>query len=107
MATSNCGGLFLLNEIVRSTTVGKDECHVVELLHWKIFDVLVQLEDIHTHALNGGYVRRSNRTGEESQLQAEPDQDSCHNSDNVTCAHNGPPVAMPWMRGQRPPHTNC
>src|SRR5258707_13932274 len=94
MATSNCGGLFPLeSEIVRSITIGKDECHIVEFLHRNIFDILVHFGDVHTHALDGAYVRYSNRSGEENQLQDEPDQDSCHNSDSVMCAHNGPPVA--------------
>jgi hypothetical protein len=54
MATSNCGGLFPLErEIVRSITIGKDECHIVEFLHRNIFDILVHLGDVHTHALDG------------------------------------------------------
>lgn len=36
-------------EIVRSTTIGKDECHVVEFLHRKSFDILMHLGDIHIH----------------------------------------------------------
>ena len=56
----------------------------------KIFDTLLHLRDI--HGLDEASVRYINRSGEESQLQAEPDQDSCHNSDSVMCAHNEPPV---------------
>jgi hypothetical protein len=82
---------------VRSITVGKDECHVMELLHRKIFDILVHLGDIDIDALDGAYVRFSNRSGEESQLQAEPDQDNCHNSDSVMHAHNGPPTFAAGM----------
>src|SRR6476620_9931870 len=75
-------------------SLGKDECHVVELLHRKIFDTLLHLRDVHTHALEDACVRYSNRSGGENQRQAEPDQDSCHNSDSVMCPHSKPPVAI-------------
>src|SRR6476469_8064174 len=75
-------------------SLGKDECHVVDLLHRKIFDALLHLRDVHTHALEDACVRYSNRSGGENQRQAEPDQDSCHNSDSVMCPHSKPPVAI-------------
>jgi hypothetical protein len=78
---------------IRPITVRKDECHVVEMLHRKIFDTLLYLRDVHTPPLDGACVRYSNRTGGENQRQAEPNQDSCHNSDSVMYAHNWPPVA--------------
>lgn len=34
----------------------KDECHVVEMLHPKIFDLMVYLGDIDTHALGQAHV---------------------------------------------------
>src|SRR5882724_9090254 len=59
------------------------------MLHRKIFDLMVHLGDIDTHALGGAHVRRSNRSGEESQLQTDPGQEKCSDRDNGMCAHDG------------------
>jgi hypothetical protein len=75
----------------QSITFGKDECHVMYLLRQKILTVLLDLENI--HGRDREYDRFSRRSREESQLQAEPDQDNCNNSDGVMHAHNGSPVA--------------
>src|SRR6266550_6271596 len=65
----------------------KDECHVMHLLLWKIFNILLQLRNIYMQTLDRACVRFSRRSREESQLQAEPDQDDCNNSDSVMRAH--------------------
>jgi hypothetical protein len=80
---------FAAGDIVRSTTAGKDECHVVEILRRKVFDRMVHRGDIDTHAIGGAHFRRTDRSGEESQLHADPDQDKCDDRGNGMCAHDG------------------
>jgi hypothetical protein len=70
-----------------SISFRKDECHVMHPLLRKIFNIPVHLGNIHTHSLDWGCIRFSRRSREESQLQAEPDQDNCNNSDTVMHAH--------------------
>src|SRR5258708_24082205 len=57
-------------------SIGEDECHVVYLLHRKIFDGPLHLRDVDAPSLDDTCVRYSNRSGEENQRQAEHDQDS-------------------------------
>jgi hypothetical protein len=38
------------SEIARSIALGKDECHVVDLLRGKILSILLYLGKIHAHA---------------------------------------------------------
>src|ERR1035437_9051941 len=52
---ASVGGLILLDQIIRSITVGKDECHVIHLLHRKIFYIYitVHLKDVHAGTRDG------------------------------------------------------
>jgi hypothetical protein len=48
---ANQGGLFLFGHSTRSITLGKDEAHIVHILHRKVFDIRminVHLENIPT-----------------------------------------------------------
>jgi hypothetical protein len=65
-----------------------DERHVVDFLHRKFLDGLVDLENIHAPALDGACVGCSDRNGKESQVGADQDQNKC-DRDNVIEAHNG------------------
>src|SRR5450759_3511465 len=60
---ANCGGLFLLGQIVGSITV-EDECHVVHLLRREISSIWmidVHLKDVHAVTFDGMYARFSRR----------------------------------------------
>jgi hypothetical protein len=75
-------------EIVRLVFVRKDECHVVDLLHRKDFG----LRHGDTHTPDGAQVCCGFRSGEESQLHAESEQDASRNCDTGMGAHDGPPI---------------
>src|SRR5436190_8229940 len=70
----------------------------MHLLLRKILNILLHLEKIHTHTLDRACVRFSRRSREESQLQAEPDQDNCNNSDSVMRAHKVLRLQVPGIR---------
>jgi hypothetical protein len=74
--------------MVRSITLGKDESHVVDLLHRKVFG----WRHGDNHTPSGVQVRCGVRSGEESQLHAESDQDDSRNCDNGMGAHDGSPI---------------
>ena len=75
-------------QMFRSITVGKDESHVVDLLHWKVFGL--RHGDIHTP--RGGQVRCGIWSGEESHLHADSNQDDSRNCDKGMGAHDGSPI---------------
>jgi hypothetical protein len=57
--SANCGSLILLGKIIRSITVGKDECYVVHLLHRVIVSIWVinvHLKYVHAGTRDGVYV---------------------------------------------------
>jgi hypothetical protein len=79
---ANQGGLFLFGHSTRSITLGKDEAHIVHILHRKAFDIRminVHLENVHIAV----GARLSNRRREEKQLRSERDQDSCDYRDAI------------------------
>jgi hypothetical protein len=84
--------LVLLRRLPMGITVGKDKCHIVEILHRKTLAMLMNLGDIDIGAGDRAYARFRNRSREESQLQAKSDHDNCHNSDGVMGAHDGAPT---------------
>ena len=70
---------------------GKDECHVVHLLHRVIVSIRMidlHLKDVHAGTPDGVYVRFSSRSREEKQLHSEPDQDNRNNSDGIAAPVN-------------------
>src|SRR5665647_899481 len=74
-------------QIVRSITVGIDECHVVHLLHWKLISIRMvdeHLMDVHAGTLN---IRFRFYRWKEILLCSYPDNENCDDSDDVMCTH--------------------
>ena len=74
------------SKIAQSIAVGKDGCHVVYLLHWKL-SIYVHFGNIHAGAFDGVYVRFSSRGPEEKQLHAKPDNENYCDSDDMMGAY--------------------
>ena len=84
--------MFRRTNTIQSITVGKDEGHVVHLLHRVIVSICMidgHLKDIHAGTLDGVYVRFSSWRREEKYLHPERNEDNCNDSDGVTRAHEG------------------